>query len=314
MKIEIKYSGSILNLPSGVAGCLQDATKTDLQVILLVLSNMEYLTKFEECIPQIASRLTVSALDVQTSLLFWAKHGIIAVEGADDFEAEMVGAKATEAPTYTGKQIIKFVENNKKIQALFNECQSVMGKAFNKADHDNVIKLKEVYRFSDAYIILLLAHCVEVGKTNWAYIRKLANELYDLGITSYKKLESHFADRKNKNSLEYKVRKLLCLGNFEFTAKQKSIFEAWVERAISFELIKYAYEVTVDSGKNPSMPYMARIIENWISSGITTVKEAQDSQQKYREKQAKKNTPSYGDADDFFEAALARSYNKDENK
>ena len=128
MKIEIKYSGSILNLPSGVAGCLQDATKTDLQVILLVLSNMEYLTKFEECIPQIASRLAVSALDVQTSLLFWAKHGIIAVEGADDFEAEMVGAKATEAPTYTGKQIIKFVENNKKIQALFNECQSVMGK------------------------------------------------------------------------------------------------------------------------------------------------------------------------------------------
>jgi DNA replication protein DnaD len=57
---------------------------------------------------------------------------------------------------------------------------------------------------------------------------------------------------------------------------------------------------------------MARIIENWISSGIKTVSEAKELQEKYNAKKQKAHTPSYGDADDAFEAALARSYDDDE--
>ena len=125
-------------------------------------------------------------------------------------------------------------------------------------------------------------------------------------------VEAHFADRKNKNSLEYKVRKLLGIGNAEFTAKQRAIFEKWVENDISFEMIKLAYEITVDTTGKASMPYMAKIIENWISSGIKTVKQAKEAQEKYTAKKQKARTPSYGDADDAFEAALARSYDDDE--
>jgi len=79
--------------------------------------------------------------------------------------------------------------------------------------------------------------------------------------------------------------------------------------------MKPAYDITLDTTNKVSMPYMAKIIENWINAGIKTVNEAQQAQEKYRKKQESKHTPSYGDADDFFEAALARSYeNKDKNK
>ena len=312
MKIEIKYSGSIINLPLAVADIAPKASKIDLQVIICISGYFEYFTKFEQAIPLIANRLTVSSQDVQSSLLFWMENGILSIEGAEEFETKMVGGTRNEVPSYTGKQVARFVDKNKKIQELFYECQMVMGKEFNKHDHDCIIYLKETFRFSDGYIVLLIAHCVEVGKGNWAYIKKLASELYDQGITTYKKLEAHFADRKNKNSLEYKVRKLLGIGNAEFTTKQRAIFEKWVENDISFEMIKLAYEITVDTTGKASMPYMAKIIENWISSGIKTVKQAKEAQEKYTAKKQKARTPSYGDADDFFETALARSYDDDE--
>lgn len=311
MKIEVKYSGSIINLPSRVLDIAPKASKTDLQVIISIFGYFEYFSKFEECIPLIADKLSISVQQVQDSLLFWAKNEIISIEGANELESKMI-TKSNEVPSYTGKQIAKFVDNNKKMELLFIECQNVLGKEFNKHDHDCIIYLKQTYRFSDAYIVLLLAFCVEIGKTNWAYIKKLADELYDQGITSYKKLEAHFSDRKNKNSLEYKVRRLLGLGNLEFTPKQRAIFEKWVENNISFAMIKLAYDITLDTTGKVSMPYMAKIIENWISNGIKTAKDAEEAQKKYKEKRAKKTMPTYGDADDAFEAALARSYEEDE--
>ena len=72
-------------------------------------------------------------------------------------------------------------------------------------------------------------------------------------------LESCVVRPLNKNSLEYKVRRLLGIGNAEFTTKQRQAFKKWVENNISFEMIKLAYEITVDTTGKASLPYMARI-------------------------------------------------------
>ena len=77
-------------------------------------------------------------------------------------------------------------------------------------------------------------------------------------------------------------------------------------------MIKLAYEIAVDSTGKATMPYMAKIIEGWMNSGIKTVAEAKEAQERYKQKRAKKKEPTYGDADDAFEAALARSYEEDE--
>lgn len=314
MKIEIKYSGSIINLPSQVADLAPSASKIDLQVIISLFGYFEYFSCFESCIPLLAEKLSVSEQDIMSSILFWGKNGVLSVEDSEEFDSMMITGAKTTPPTYTGKQVSKFVEKNKKMEALFYDCQSILGKDFNKHDHDNIIQLKQVYKFSDAYILLLLAHCVEIEKTNWAYIRKLALELYDLGVTTYAKLEKHFADRKNKNSLEYKIRKLFGIGKREFTKTERSVFEKWINEKISFDLIKLAYEITVDKTGKSSPRYAAKVIENWLASGIKTVSEAIKSNEEYKKKEQEKKTPSYGDADSFFEAALKRSYEDDDDE
>ena len=225
MKLEIKYTGSILNLPSRVADLAPTVSKEDLQVIISLFGYMEYFYNFENAIPMIAEKLTISCEDVKTSLQFWTKAGVLNIDGLNEFESQMITESSSNGvPSYTGNQIQAYIEKNKKMGELFEECQSVLNKVFNKHDFDNVIYLKETYKFSSAYILLLLAHCVDIGKSNWAYVRKLASEFYDNGITTYKKLDQHFADRKNEKSLEYKIRKLFGIGEREFIKTEKTVF------------------------------------------------------------------------------------------
>ena len=309
MKIEIKYTGSILNLPSRVAELAPTVSKEDLQVIICLFNYGEYFSSFENAIPLIADKITASCEDVRASLSFWAKAGVIAIDGIEEFEQKMVTEAPGGTPTYTGAQIEAYISKNKRMGELFKECQSVLGKVFNTHDYNNVINLKQYYKFSSAYILLLLAHCVDIGKTNWAYVRKLASEFYDNGIDTYKKLEKHFADRKDEKTLEYKIRSIFGIGEREFIKSERAIFEKWIEDDVDFELIEPAYEITIEKTGKASPRYASKIIENWQSNGIKTASEAKEAQEKYKKKQINETF----DIDEAFEAALKRSYSEEDD-
>jgi DnaD/phage-associated family protein len=212
-------------------------------------------------------------------------------------------------PTYTGAQISEFVERNEDIRSLFLACQAILGKDFNTHDHNNIIYLKNFYKFGNEYIMLLLAHCKDVEKTNWAYVRKTAQNLYDEDIDTYTRLEAHFSDRKNKSTLEYKIRELFGIGRRELSKSEKEKVDRWTSLNLDIALIRTAYDITVDKTGKPSLAYCAKIIENWLSCGIKTAKDAE----KAESERASLSKGSSFDTNDFFEAALKRSYKKGDN-
>lgn len=304
MKINIKYGRKILNLPAKIAKLAPSASREDLCVIISLFAYSDYLDCFESIIEDFSEKIGVGVNKIKTSLAFWAEAGVISVEGLSI--GVETGASLSSAPTYTGSQIKRFVEENKTISTLFKLCQDVMGKQFNTHDHNNIIRLKNYFMFSDEYILLLLAHCVEIEKTTWAYINKVAQNLYDSGIDTYKKLEEHFAKRRDLFSLESKVRGVFGIGTRDLTAREKTIIEKWASAELDIEYIKEAYEITVAKTQKASLNYCAKIVDNWLSNGIKTVEDVKKSEQSYRQSES----ASTFDTDDFFEAALNRSYKK----
>ncbi|MBO5286650.1 MAG: DnaD domain protein [Clostridia bacterium] len=312
MKIEIKYTGSILNLPSCVADLAKQADEVQLRVILSLFNYVQYFSDFENQLPIMAEGLEIDVSQLKSALAFWVKGGAISIDGLDlDTPVNTTthnNVLSNQQPTFTGKQIIAFTERNKDFGALCKECQSIMQKTFTTVDYNNVLHLKEYYGFSDEYVLLLIEHCVEVDKASWAYIRKTASNLYDEGVNSYSRLEEHFSARKNKRSNEYKIRKLLGIGDREFTKREKGYVEKWLTLKTNFELIKRAYEITVDKTGTSSLAYMAKILENWHTNGLTTIESVDKQNEGYKKKQ--QQTLSSFDTDDFFEAALKRSEEK----
>ncbi|MBO5212884.1 MAG: DnaD domain protein [Clostridia bacterium] len=302
MKINIKYGRKILNLPAKIVKIAPSASKEDLCVIISLFAYSDYLDNFESVIGDFSEKIGVGINKIHSSLAFWAENGVISVEGLN------IGVESassiSSAPTYTGAQISKFVEENKTIGTLFKSCQSIMGKDFNTHDHNNIIRLKNYFSFSDEYIMLLLAHCVELGKDNWKYITKTATNLYEEGIDTYRKLEEHFAKRKNALSLESKVRDIFGIGARELTPTEKTKIGAWSDAELDIDFIREAYNITIAKTQKASIAYTAKIIENWLSSGIRTAEDAKANEAQYK----KNSSISTFDTDDFFDAALRRSY------
>lgn len=311
MKIEIKYAGGILNLPSSVADIAPFATEAQLKVLLCLVGAPQYFSDIEPYMTTLTQKLELSIPEVKNAIAFWAAKGVLAAEG---LESEVENAIADEnasmnrEPTYTGKQIQTYMENNKDFMSLCEECQKILNKMFIVNDFKNVQSLKEYFKFSDEYILLLLSHCAEIKKTSWDYIRRTAHNLYDLDITEYSALDAHFAARTNKRSKEYKIRTLLQIGQREFTPTEKKNIEDWISKKISMDLIRKAYEITVDKTGKISCNYMAKILENWQANGLKTLEDVEKSLEQYQSKQ--KMSMSTFDADDFFEAALERSNKK----
>ena len=311
MKIELKYTGGILNLPSRVGDLAATTDEKELKVILSLCANPTYLNDIEPYLTTLSQRLDMSINEIKECIAFWVKNEVLSAEGLDIAIENAAVAEAhlqNREPAYTGAQILAYVERNKDFRALCCECETVLGKSFTAQDYKNVQQLKEHFKFSDEYILLLLEHCAEIEKANWAYIRKTASNLYDEGISSYSKLEEHFSARRNKRSLEYKIRRLLGIGEREFTKNEKAFIERWIISKVSIDLLTKAYEITIEKTGKLSYSYMSKILDNWQISGIKTIEDVERSLEEYKNKQ--KLSTSTFDADDFFEEALKRSNEK----
>ena len=97
------------------------------------------------------------------------------------------------------------------------------------------------------------------------------------------------------------MRTMMGLGQRALTSKEKAMLSSWQEWQSSPELIKLAYEKTVEKTGRVSMSYMHKILESWNISGFKTVSEVEMG-----DKKPSSDNSSF-DPDDFFRAALEKS-------
>ena len=95
------------------------------------------------------------------------------------------------------------------------------------------------------------------------------------------------------------------------------MLRAWVSYGYDVDIVRRAYEMTVNATNEPSVAYTNAIIERWHSEGLNTAEAIDASLREQQDKKdgkstVKKNwTPTLGnsfDTDDFFQAALQRSF------
>ena len=71
----------------------------------------------------------------------------------------------------------------------------------------------------------------------------------------------------------------------------------------SLEIVKLAYEITVDKTHEVNFNYMGKILENWFAKGCKTLDDVKSANKKPSVPQT---TDSF-EVDDFFAAALKKS-------
>ena len=323
IRIKLNYNGSVSVLPGECLKYIDRAKKFDIKVLLL-LSSSETL-RGGKCAEMIAEVLNCDLQDVKDSLSFWNGTGVIDLDAEEskwpskkeaETPKEMSSVeipkrtKVSDVPQYTSDELNLLLEKHAGACELIDECQQILGKIFNTGEVKILMGLIDYLGLEYEYIILLMHYCAEIDKRSMRYLEKVAVSCLDDGITEPADLQAELHRREEKKSFEGKIRSLFGIGSRSFTKKEKTCITAWRESyGYGEDILTKAYEITVNATGNASIPYANAIIEKWYSENLKTLEEIEQYLDK-RKAEQEEGASSF-DVDDFFNAALKRSYSKE---
>lgn len=317
MKLLMNYGTDAVLLPATVAEHLHKATKRDLSVLLALAAEPLSRLDLEAACAAVTARLSLAPAEVEAALAFWRGAGVVLTEEGDAAVAAAPAAKEAPAvprvvtergmPVYSSEELSGVLERRGELAGLIDACQRTFGKIFNTGEVSIIAGMVDYLGFDGEYILLLLAHCVRMEKKSLRYAEKLAISLHDEGVTDATVLEDRLHRIEVMATATGKLRAMFGISSRSLTTKEKGMIENWLcNMQYTEDVLQLAYEITVDSIGKASIPYANTILERWHAEGYKTLEDVQTAIADYRRK--KSDERSSFDVDDFWEAALKRTY------
>lgn len=325
MIININYGNKVTVIPGAVTDCLNHASLNDMKVLLAISAESD---RGDADLKAIADELKMEMGVLLSSLGFWQKAGILSMSEAIHINAEKEQApqkendnkngkknkvlrKSDEVPRYTTEELSVILEKREETSHLIDECQQIFGKIFNTHEINIVLGLVDYLALGWDYVMELLGFCARQGKHSINYVERTAFSFVESGVDTVESLKIKIAELEVIKSNENFVRKLFGMKSRALTAKEKKCISQWFGSfGYGEAIVNRAYELTVAATNEASVPYANAILERWFSEGIKTLEDVDKAETERAE--ANKKEPESGsfDTDDFFEAALKRSYSK----
>ena len=325
MKLIFNYGNAVAVLPQSVFDKIDKATKKDMKLIFVLASDMTLLRDTEKAMDELTLRTGMKSEDINNSLSFWRGAGVL-----DEFEGMAAEVKkssekqrenfpenpqkaskkfrsADELPRYTTEELTALLEKRDECRFLIDECQRLFGKVFNTSEINILVALTDYLALDSEYILLLFAHCGKLEHKSVRMVEKLAHRFLDEEITDAETLSGRLRFLERAEQTERKVRSVFGITARALTKKEKALIEKWLsEYNYDFDIIEKAYELTIDSTQNPSLPYAGAIMDRWYSEGIKTLDDVERDIEEHKKNKAAESGSF--DTDEFLEAALKRSF------
>ncbi len=316
MKLTFAYGTQVLLLPASLLSHLDKASKKDLRVLLELSAEPLSQTDLAAAKNAVAQRLRITVADVEASIAFWRGTGVILAEEGESRQSAREASAPQKAPqmlsdkglpAYSTEELSGILERRRDLSLLIDDCQQAFGKIFNTSEIAIVAGLADYLGLDEEYILLLLTHCRNMEKKSLRYVEKMAITLHDEGVHDARDLEERLHRIEVMADATGRVRALFGITSRALTSKEKAFLEGWIcNMQYGEDMLRRAYEVTVDSIGKASIPYANRILERWYADGYRTVEDVDRALAEYKRK--KNGDGASFDVDEFFEAALRRTY------
>lgn len=322
--MKLNFGQEVLCLPASILNRI-DADAVKLRVLLWLASDLSLCSKPR----QLAKLADCGAKEAQAAVDYWRECNVLV--GSDtaataeppkesterSAENGRVLAPSNDSPVYKTNEIAEILERQAPVREMIQEAQHIFGKMFNQNDLNILITMNDYLGFSPEAILAILAHSKRIGKNNMRAVEKYAYKLVDDGITEPEALEEEFRTVEAMHGFEGEVRRMFGMKSRALTAKESKMLRTWASYGYDIDVICRAYELTIESTREPSMNYANAIIERWNSEGLRTPEQIDAAIAEAKDKKngigrPKKDwSPTLGnsfDTDDFFQAALERSF------
>ncbi|WP_051656797.1 DnaD domain protein [Butyrivibrio sp. AE3004] len=273
---------------------LAEANDAEIKVYLYLLRMM--CSGTATSVSDLADKFNYTEKDVQRALTYWENLGLIGLEF--DTLGQLIGihmqdivpkkaAKVTNLhsvrisdssnehqsvpasqPRYS---VVKNTSAKKKEhrdnpQMLF-VAEQYFGRTLNPGEIKTIYYIQDELEFSEDLIDYLLQHCASMGKKDFDYVRKIAMNWHEKGITTI----SQATQENSANRAAYQIMKELGMQNAP-TPAELQFFDRWQkDYGFSLTLITEACRRTVLQTQVKRLQYCDGILKSWYKEGVKTL-------------------------------------------
>ena len=296
-QIDFGIWGSIFPVPCAIADReLKLCTEHQLKVLLLALRQ----GKSPVDLSAIAGRLGLSVEKAADCLDYWRERGVFSAGGNAPSPAPSPAVPAPAAapappPPLREEQVVegqrittvhsrakltpsqqnKLIREDPEIPQLLETLQEVLSRPLTPYETEGFLYLYSGLRLSSSYLLLAAQYSREQGKDSIRQIERLVTGWVEKGIDTYDDAETEIKRLARRQGNEGKIRELFGIRDRNLSAKEKDYIEHWfTDLGYGEEIIKLAYDRTVDNTGKAAFPYLNRILNRWQEKGVRTPEEA----------------------------------------
>lgn len=255
----------------------------------------------------IANALGIDRADVGDAMLYWQETGLIMSDGGVFSPA--TGKKASpetavpfqpEAKQQTPEEddrpkrvlsrpqkpdsafVAKRIGESQEIACLMQSAQEILGRLISGGDSATLLMIHDDFGLPSDVIIMLMQYAVSIGKSSMRYIEKVAINWADEDVTTHEKAEERLRTLSEKQKAWYTVEQAIGFSHRSPSKREEVFAPVWVDEwKFSPDMIREAYDRTIDGAGKYQTAYMNSILERWHKAGIATPKEAADEQMEH---------------------------------
>ena len=225
---------------------------------------------------------------------------------------------SAEMPKYSGEEISALLDKDGgKLKSMVDECQQLIGHIFNPRETETLVGICDWLGVDSDFVITLTAYYTRKKPgCKVGYIQRAALDLVNSGVDTIDLLDEYLKQMELYDGLAGKLRGWLGIGERAYTKKENATINHWIrDLGYGDELVKYAYDITVEHKTVFKFDYANAILENWYKDGVKSLADAEAREEAFKKEKAaeKENTAeksSSFDTDEFFNLAVKRSYEK----
>ena len=216
------------------------------------------------------------------------------------------------------------LEEHPDTASYISESQNVWGKIFNTHEINILLGLVDYLGLDWDYVLILLSYCRRLSERRGStkslhYVETVAFGFYDEGICDAVSLQDKLRQMELMAETEGQLRSLFGMGSRALSTTEKRYFSTWLyDYGYGMDIIRRAYEITVDAIGEPKVKYTNSILSSWNSKGLKTLDavnafvEASDRERGKGKGETARRVGSTFETDSFFAAALRRNFGDEE--
>ena len=190
--------------------------------------------------------------------------------------------------------VVSRIKESDELSSVMKEAQIAFRRPLSRGDVSTLLMLHDNEGLPMDVILMLIRHCVDVGKGNMRYIYKVGISWAESGIDSIEKAERKIEHLNKSNALWKRFQNLLGLEYRLPTPTEESIVVRWYQDwHFKDELIKYSYEICIDAKGKYIIKYMDSILRKWYNQGIFNLDDAKECRNNFKSKNSKTQNISY---------------------